>query len=256
MIELASYLDTHVRPWLLRSTVGLYTRDWFGFPRVLGTAVCMESRSGFALITAAHVLKADLKRGLFLLPGSPGGSLISLHGCQSASLHEDGRELDVAVILLMPHIAERMHARTFWLTRENILDSSENLHGERLAIFGYPVERFAWNPARHELGTRSLLYLTSLYDGERGTWGEDDGFNSKYAFDLDFAPQNSIGLTGVTSKHPKPKGLSGGGIWVLLEPREDGPPVMLVGIQHRWHRVLHALRGTRITGFTEEIEPA
>jgi hypothetical protein len=254
--EVAKSLAANVTPWLLRSTVGLYTQDWLGFPRVVGSAVCMESKSGPALITAGHVLTTKLKRGLYLLPGSSQGSLISLHGCRSASLHEDGRQLDLAVILLKPEIVERMHTKTYWLTHEDILDSEESLESERLVIFGYPVERFAWNPARHELQTRSLLYLTALYDGERGSWEEDDSFTSKYAFDLDFAPGNSVGADGNRSEHPTPQGLSGGGIWAFVGPRERRPPIALAGIQHRWHRELHALRGTRIVGLTEEIEPA
>jgi hypothetical protein len=99
------------------------------------------------------------------------------------------------------------------------------------------------------------MYTTSLYDNRRGAREDDATFNQKYAIDLDFAPKNSVGISGAKHKHPTPKGLSGGGIWLLPSASEGDPPLMLVAIQHRWHRRLHALRGTRMVGLTEEIEP-
>ena len=253
--ELGRYLRDPINGWLLRSTVGIHTLDWLGIPYVVGSAVCLECRSGHALLTADHVLKGNWRRGLFLRPGKKDEPLISLNGCRFASLQEHGRDLDLAVMLLTPDITARMHSRTYWLGAENILDSDESLEGRQLVVFGFPVERFFWNPTRREVEVRSLMYSTSLYDNQRGAWEEDTTFNQKYALDLDFAPENSVGISGAKHKHPTPKGLSGGGIWLLSSPGEGDPPVMLVAIQHRWHRRLHALRGTRIVGLTEEIEP-
>ena len=250
---LGGYLRDHVKGWLLRSTVGIYTVDWFGAPSIVGSAVCLECTSGPALITADHVLQGNWKRGMFLRRSDD--SLISLNRCRFASLQEHGLDLDLAVMLLTPEIAAGMHPPTYWLGAENILDEDESLEDRQLVVCGFPVERFSWNPARRGGRVRSLMYTTGLYDNRRGAWEDDATFNQKYAIDLDFAPEGSVGITGAKHKHPTPKGLSGGGIWLLPPPGEGDFELKLVAIQHRWHRRLHALRGTRIVGLTEEIEP-
>lgn len=198
--ELGDCLNGPVRRFLLRCTVGLYTCDWLGVPRIVGSAVCLECKSGYSLITAAHVLGTDLKKGLYLRPGEKHDALISLHQCRIATLHKQDRHVDLAVILLSSEIAGRFHPNTYWLDGEDILDDE--------------------------------------------------------AVDLDFWPGNSVGIKGRKVSQPTPKGLSGGGIWILTERPTKQSPVMLVGIQHRWHKTLHSLRGTRIVGLTEEIEPA
>ena len=254
-IELGNYLTTHIKRWLLRTTVGLYTRDWLGVPRVIGSAVCLECASGFSLLTAAHVLASTPKRGLYLRPGQKDDALISLNHCRAAAMHEEGRELDLAMILLNSDITDRMHSETYWLSAKDILDDEESLEDQLLLVFGYPVERFALNPIRHELVSRALLYVTTLYEGERGPWDEDETYTAQYAVDLDFSPQSPVGTVGQKVKQPTPKGLSGGGIWILAESRESPVPIVLVGIQHRWHKILQSLRGTRIVGLTGEITP-
>jgi hypothetical protein len=99
------------------------------------------------------------------------------------------------------------------------------------------------------------MYTTSLYDNRRGAREDDATFNQKYAIDLDFAPKNSVGISGAKHKHPTPKGLSGGGIWLL----PSGAKVIRPSCSSRFSITgiarLHALRGTRMVGLTEEIEP-
>ncbi len=255
--KIDNYILPYIQRWLLRATVGLYTVDWLGIPKVIGSAVCVECRAGFSLFTAAHVLSSDLRRGLYLRPGNGNDSLISLYKCNSVSLYKDGRDLDLAVIILNPTIARRMHSETYWLNRSNILDDEESLDDENLIVFGYPREKFALNPASRYSNFWSLLYVTTLYQGERGAWDADEGFYDEYAVDLDFSPGKPRGIHDEKLEQPTPKGLSGGGIWILTDNHENDRklPVMLVGIEHRWHKTLHSLRGTRIVGLTDEIEP-
>ena len=167
---------------------------------------------------------------------------------------ELGDDLNGPVMRFLLRCTVGLYTRD-WLDEQDILHDEESLEDQVLMVFGFPKEKAALNPTRHEVAVRSLLYVTGLYNGERGAWDRDDTFHDEYAVDLDFWPGHAVGIQGRRVRQPTPKGISGGGIWILTQGPAKRPPVMLVGIQHRWHKTLHCLRGTRIVGLTEEIEP-
>jgi hypothetical protein len=117
-------------------------------------------------------------------------------------------------------------------------------------VFGFPGELNKTEVEPKVLRSNACAYATVLYLGERGEipWSDAD---RGVGILMDYGPNTTRNDSGQTVIPPHPCGMSGGGMWQVVEYGSNMgdwsvKSLKLVGIQSAVHELEQVLRGTRI----------
>jgi hypothetical protein len=244
------------RPGCNASTMPLYTMQ-FGNGIQCGSGVLLQILEKHFIITAAHTfdkLKAAGNLPLFIISGIVGDNLIPLNGItlrssktsDPISRHDD--PFDICVCELPSEIAIRVKKGKRFL-HLNEVDPFDRLEPRSwYMVFGCPT---VWNPSddggRRVFSTACSLN-TFVYCGERGKL---PNVETDVEILMDFNQETCVPDNEGDPGLPDPNGMSGCGIWRLVEAatettRWKPDDIRLVGIEHTWNKEFHVLRGTRI----------
>jgi hypothetical protein len=240
-------------PVIFRRTVGIYGADASARPYILGTGIPLELAGRRFVVTAAHVMDdiQRMKHGVYVSPGMAGGQLVDLDGCQVNKSHlpKEGREkdpFDICLIGLTDQAAASIGTGVEFVTDEMVDYDEPRQEGAFYFFLGFPRANLKIDTRRNILRCEALNYGTFIYRGERGVWQSPP--EGDYV-DLDFDPSKTVDDRGRRVRTPRPKGISGCGIWRLCVAGANAAnwsvhDIRLVAIEHRWDSHLHVLRGT------------
>jgi len=251
--EFINRMKREAAPVIFRRTVGIYGADARARPYILGTGIPLELAGRRFVVTAAHVMDdvQRLKHGVYLSPGMAGGLLVDLDGCRvnKTQMPKGGRKkdsFDICLIGLTDQVIASIGPGVEFVTDEMIDYEEPRQDGAYYFFIGFPQANLKIDARRKIVRCETLNYGSIIYRDERGVWEvPPDG---DY-IDLDFDPSKTVDDQGRRVRTPRPKGISGCGIWRLCEAGVRTADwsvndIRLVAIEHRWDSHLHVLRGT------------
>lgn len=268
------YRDFHKSEFALKSILErLQTPGYTGFVEstvplfvsnekttgVIGSGVLFQIAEHHFLITAAHVtdaIKKAMSHGylLYTAAGQPQRESIQFNRFPILSTLEQGlgREddpYDISVITLPAEVVRALlpGRRFLHLPEIDVLDGRRA--GSLYVVFGYPSGTCAHDREFNAISTEPLLYGTRV--SQRELEDLNPPRNPKTDYLLDFSQEFGVRLDGQDGGPPDPKGISGCGIWRVIDSHENADrwspdQVRLVGIEHSWSRRKHYVRGTTI----------
>lgn len=250
---------------LTRCTFPFYARQ-DGKYILLGSGVLVAIGQKHLGITAAHVLD-DIGRCLkyslpvLIPPGKFGQPLIRLTKFDTfrSTLPPSGERkddyVDIGIIDFPDDLILKLKK-----TRRFLNISEIDLWGRigpesRYLIFGYPKAGSETDDEKRSVSYEAMPYATIPYSVETV---ELPCFQKDIEIVVAFKPETSSDQDGEPSGTLEPKGISGCGIWRLIEDVADcerwQPDMLkLVGIEHTWHKPAQVLRGTQIRVVIEAI---
>lgn len=228
---------------------------------ICATGVLLKIGQKHFILTAAHVFDKwkTTPIPLNITDGVPGNLLfgigeVTLRRSPTAQPQKMLRDdpYDTCVCDISQATADRIAAgnRFRFLELSEIDPWDKQDHRSWYMVFGFPGELNKTDPMPKVLGSNAAAYATLLYLGERGSipWKEAD---RGVGILMDYGPNTTRDDSGQIVKSPNPRGMSGGGMWRLVEYGTDindwsTKSVKLIGIQSAVCEPQHVLRGTRI----------
>jgi hypothetical protein len=233
---------------------------------VNGTGTLFSIGSRYFVLSAAHVLDfPGIHNVPYYVPSADEGEPVGLKIIQIVSsplpkrADRDNDPFDIGVAELHADTAVRL--TPYWrFARLMELDIATPPLQAYYYVLGFPISMTQSDSVARTSNVRALSYVTGLYDGER------DSSTSGAELLLDY-PEENQDTAGRLTAVPNPKGISGCGIWRLLNPAKRMgnwvlDDVRLVGIEHRWRKdrrylvgmgIRHAMK--LIYGRYEDLHP-
>ena len=268
-------LAARVQPVVTKYTICVYAlQDTL---KAAGTGVLLQVADHYFLLSAAHVLDFTFYHKLqfyasvdasgfappipLLFVKRRASARSTYLSTQDPTLRDDD-PLDISVALFERDTALALGARHRFLQIGD-LDAAPLKKGSGIYVFGY-LEALTEATETEEgcnLETFPLGYVTTPLQHEPEA-------RDKRKDILLYYDEHSVTAFGKPAIAPKPKGMSGCGIWRMVEPpmlpdEAFANQVRLVGIQHRWRSKSRYLVGTSIArvlalihGAYPELRPA
>lgn len=240
-VPLDVFIDT-----LYRRVVPLYSFDKRQRPFLSASAVPFESGDVRFLITAAHACLRGVKPiPLFVYGEHRIHALTELRGAWE---HHRGSspDLDVAVIALDSACADDLWQRHWPATPEDVGVVAPKTPGVHYLVAGYPASRNRRRPPQFGLPGRATALVTGEICSVQEVPGVDKVDDAHFALSL---PHQSVPSPGGGEfRVPRPRGMSGGGIWRLEIDTVKGVVgrPFLVGIGIEYHQSQKTFIATRI----------
>lgn len=206
-------------------SVPLFTEQ-FGKTFVCGTGVLLQVGEKSFIITAAHTFDArrtaDLP--LWVTDGVVGNKLVPLGEVLIRTSktkdphHRTDEPFDMAVCELSRETATQIAVRKRFL-RLNDVDPWDRQHPQTwYMVFGFPTALGSGDPATQSIVPAAVALATFLYCDERGPV---ERYDKEVGIALDFDSTNIRDDHGNPAIPPYPGGMSGCGIWRLVEAGTD-----------------------------------
>lgn len=215
-----------------------------------------EIAGEYFVLTAAHVTRpaTDFGFAQYIAPRIPKAPLIRL---DDAVAHATDPEdpWDLAAVHLPKSTAEKIAEGRKFLRLVQLDHSDGHDKDDILALVGYPEANMVHDTFKRSVRTKPLPYLTVWYGGDRGPIPDSDpGLHLL----VEFTRRESVNQSGEEVEVPAPFGISGCGIWRLMNGKSrknswTSNEIRLIGIQHSWMRSLNVLKGTKIKYAIEVI---
>ncbi|MDR3617976.1 MAG: hypothetical protein P4L85_01405 [Paludisphaera borealis] len=219
-----------------------------------GSGVLLKLDGQGCLVTAGHVLDDILLEPQAM--GIPGlhhgmkGLKLLFDGYCTNAIPEAGRGndmIDAGALKLDKDLSDHVNNR---YVTEGMCEQNDNeLVGNQYMIYGFPGGSGWRRWTRPTAVAKAYSQVTSIYRGETGLL---EAYDPKRELLLNYSMRRNISRSGQIVTAPKPKGLSGCGIWRLITA--DKPisswtigNMKLVGIVHSRIRQLEVVRVTRIS---------
>jgi hypothetical protein len=225
-----------------------------------GSGVLLTVGNVRFLLTAAHVADEFFQTYKKIFFGTPTTDDLLPVGFERWVLSKPGSDpnrdddrVDTAVLELQPSIAEKLASFMRFLTLNDLELDPDKLVGGVYLVNGYPDFRAERDEMDEVIVAQNLPYLTSLYDAEQSPASKINPVDH-IAVEV-HAPNSSGGLSDGLNLDTA-VGISGGGIWRMLDDNEpidslDWRKSKLVGIvtdrsdpEHAGP--IHYLRATKI----------
>ncbi len=212
------------------------------------TGVLYRIANDYFVLTAAHDLPEIVNANipLYLSVNKPGVMPIPLGEAKFHSTEKVGR--DVSAIWLPPQTVEEVAKHKDFLAHNQIDLNGADSRGP-FVFLGYPMDWSGHLVSDDYVRSVGLAFATSPHSGQMD---EDAFFDPKLHVAMNFSRDGIQALTGQIDHLPKPKGISGCGVWQIgdmvdgeLRPRNENT-VTLVAIQHRWFPLHDYIQATRI----------
>ncbi len=200
------------------------------------------------VLTAAHDMRqiVGLNIPLYLSANTPGIDLLPLAEARFFSTEEDCR--DVAAIWIPPDLAQELGTHKEFLAHNQI-----NLNPAKqrplYVFFGFPMQWSGHVVSETTIISQALAFATFEHEGDRDSLAH---YDPRVHMLLNFTREAIHFPTGRVDTLPKPKGISGCGIWQVADRSERGliprsaETVTLVGIQHTWFPEYSYVQATRV----------
>lgn len=243
------------------------TVPFFGYQekevKQCASGVLLRIGNHYFVLSAAHVL--DIAQ-IFDIPlaigsGVQGGPAIPLNEVKvwtndappgrdpkDRDMREDD-PLDIGFVLLSREIAHELAQGRRFITLDDI-DVEDGLRRGCYLVYGYPNEFSVTDASLKRVATEPLRYLTELDENPKEPMDPTLEVRLKY-------PKNAITSSGKDVTVPSAKGLSGCGIWRIMDlkpkaqwKRED---VKLAAIDHMWDGTKRYIKGTRMRHLLQAI---
>lgn len=229
-------------------------------PVNLGSATCVELRGMHYLLTAAHVVHD--RQGRQLDPRAIGvvfrrGSSTNNAFVQRILANGGGAKdpLDIALLELSAEGASEIATFKDFLPETRILKGVSADESRLFAVFGTPSSRSRLSLVEQTFIAGPMCYATISYDPFPPHLDQ----SCDIALEYNKTSNISTSQEG-TIEAPDPPGLSGGGIWLVTEPREDviwdPSESKLIGVQHSWLESAGLVRGTQVQFATSLLDDA
>lgn len=252
--------SVEVREPISKVTMPLFADD-NGQGWLCATGVLLQAHNKHFILTAAHIFDnwSTKPIPLNISDGVNGNSLfpigeVSLRRSPTADprnrLADD--PYDICVCDISQATAERIAVGN----RFRFLELSEVDPWDKqdprswYTVFGFPGELNQTELAPNVLGANACAYGTFIYLGERGEipWTKAD---CGVGVLMDYGSNTTRNDSGQTVIPPRPCGMSGGGMWRVVEYETNMgdwsvKSLKLIGIQSAVYQSEQALRGTRV----------
>ncbi len=212
---------------------------------LLGTGVPLRLAGASVIVTASHVLDEFEGRCIYTLGRE---DLLSLSGERRGFEHlkrptstkstsvEPTIDVDLALIVLNPSEAADLHRRFSFTYETDLIEARPSDETSLYVLVGYPFSKNKPTPhSGNEVSTNALFFVSRKISSVA-----DSPVTGKHAmvhFALPAPPEGTKDMTGVLPTHPKPQGMSGGGVWrIQVDPKEPISLPRLVGIGIEYDR--------------------
>ena len=242
---------TAVQQSLMRHSVTLLIWDLDADrPKDLGSATCIELQGVRYLLTAAHVvidsqgqpLDARAIAILFSKDGNTKNTFIQ------RILAVGGGErdhLDIALLELTAEGAGQIAARKEFLAETRLLQGVSADESRLFAVCGAPRAWLQASMVERTVDATTMCYITNSCDPFPSHLNPAHDIALEYNMTSNISPSHEG-----TVEAPEPPGLSGGGIWLVTEPREGAfwnpSESKLIGVQNSWGQCAGYVRGTQV----------
>jgi hypothetical protein len=235
------------------ATTPVYVRHQRGFPEVVGTGVVAKFAGRAFVMSAAHTLDFMERQRTYVA----GERIVPVTGqffrTSRPDYGRDSDRIDLGLIELAPDEASRLGSQfitpSTLLLRE-IADRRPILRSKYL-LLGYPRSRQPTRLVGDEHHAPTMNSIT--HEVEDLTLYARLGVTFDTHIVVHFDRRDFIDRAGsVVSPHPR--GVSGGGIWLLQNFMTDGPVVArLVAIATEFHEKCNAIIGSRVASLLTVI---
>ncbi|WP_175804961.1 hypothetical protein [Burkholderia ambifaria] len=227
-----------------------------------GSATCIELRGARYLLTAAHVVQNS--QGELVDPRAV-GVVFRREGSRNNAFVQrilavgGGREdpLDIALLELSAEGANEIATSKDFLPETRILNGVSADSARLFAVYGAPksLSPISWSDETFVAGP--MCYATISCDPF------PSHLDQSHDIALEYNKTSNISTTQEgTIEAPDPKGLSGGGIWLITEPQDgvfwNPSESKLIGVQHTWLGRDGIVWGTQVqfgTSLLDEANP-
>lgn len=226
-------------------------RTWQAF----GSGTLLRIADRTFVVTAAHVLKDNRRQNLCVVPADS-MRLVHLEGTGYVI---DDEALDIAIIQLLPDVAEQLDAKAF--VRLGDVSTSSNLDMCMFALFGFPIV-LSCND-NQSIKLTKFHFVAPAYDGSTSALGNYNpqnhillAANRANAKSLDGTPMAFTYQGGMEAPFPRELGgISGCGVWKIADSpldacRTTADKARLVGVETA---VYHESECIKVTRWTEVI---
>ncbi|MDP9192648.1 MAG: hypothetical protein M3P06_13190 [Acidobacteriota bacterium] len=197
---------------------------------LLGTGVPLHLGATSIIVTASHVLAEFQDRCIYTLGHE---DVLNLSGERRGFnyLKESTIDVDLGLIVLSKAETAELNHRFSFTYRTDLDEAQPTDDIAFYVLAGYPFTRNKPTPqSRDELNTTALFFVSrrmgSLEDSSA------TGKSLLVHFSLPAPPDGTKDMTGTLTTPPKPRGMSGGGVWCIQVDASTGRLAMprLVGI--------------------------
>jgi len=266
MIVSCENQDTATREFMARTSVecreriGAVTIPFYTEQRgrtiLFGTGVLLQIGDKHFIVSAGHNFDArrmcDLP--LWVTDGVPGNRLLPVGQVVIRSsetndpYYRTDESFDSAVCELSSEVAAQIAVNKRFLRLIDVDPWDRQEPRSWYMVYGYPTSLSPPDEQTRSIGSAAVAFATFIYCDERGPL---DNYDRAVSIALDFDPTNIRDDAGHTAVPPHPEGMSGCGIWRLVEAGTDTRlwtpnEVKLVAIDHALRPRERVLIGTRI----------
>lgn len=249
-----------------KSTVCIYVwQERIKRLAVLGSGILLRVGDRHFLLSAAHVLDYGfyLHMPLVAQPNEDPEPPITLDfvGRKSSdpppgvavtdlSLRDDD-PLDISLAELTPDVSGQLAKRYRYLTLSDFDPTPLGKKDGVFVLYGFPQEMSVSDDHERKLDNWPLGYVTFPLNSEPERRDRNKEILLKYYLQGSGGRKNGVTI-------PKPRGLSGCGIWRIAEAPIDlgnlrTEYIRLVGIQHRWRPDGNYIVGTSVIHFLDYL---
>jgi hypothetical protein len=236
-------------------TIPLYTEQW-GKTILFGTGILLQIAAKHFIVSAGHNFDArrmcDLP--LWVTDGVlgnrllPVGQVLIRSAATNDPYYRNDEPFDLAVCELSSEVAERIAVSKRFLRLLDVDPWDKQEPRSWYMVYGFPTSLSPADEGSRSINSNAFAIATFLYCDERGVL---DNYDRAVSIALDFDPTNIRDDAGREAVPPEPNGMSGCGIWRLVEAGTDTrmwtpEKVKLVAIDHSVRRRTRVLIGARI----------
>ncbi len=236
-------------------TVPFYTEQ-HGRTMLFGTGVLLQVGDKHFIVSAGHNFDArrmcDLP--LWVTDGVLGNRLLPVGQVLIRSsetndpYHRTDELFDIAVCELASEVAAQIAVNKRFLRLIDVDPWDRQEPRSWYMVYGYPTNLSPADEANRSINANAVAFATFIYCDERGSL---DRFDEEVGIALDFDPTNIRDDNGEPAAPPHPGGMSGCGIWRLVEAGTDTrrwklDDIKLVAVDHTLKTEKKVLVGTRI----------
>jgi hypothetical protein len=236
-------------------TMPLYTEQ-LGRTSLCGSGVLLQIGDKSFIVSAGHTFDARRMADvpLWVTSGVAGSKLLPLGEILIRSsetndpFYRTDEPFDVAVCELTRETAAQIAVEKRFLRLNDVDPWDRQEPRSWYMVYGYPTKLSPPDEATLSINANAVALATFIYCDERGPL---DRYDKEVGIALDFDPATIRNDDGRSAAPPHPGGMSGCGIWRLVEAGTDMKvwnlnDVKLVAIEHTLKTKKNVLVGTRI----------
>ena len=236
-------------------TIPLYTKQ-YGITLLCGSGVLLQIAEKYFIVSAGHTFDARrmLDLPLWVTDGVVGNSLLPLgqvlirSSVTAVAYDRTDEPFDTAVCELSSETASKIAVQKRFLRLIDVDPWDQQEPRSWYMVYGYPTKLSPADEQSQSINANAVALATFLYCDERGPLVN---YDKEVGIAIDFDSTTTQDDDGNPAVPPYPSGISGCGIWRLVEAGTDArrwtvDDVKHVAIDHTLKTGQKVLVGTRI----------